>query len=310
MKTRPPTGKPAWPLILVEGEEKAGKSYLSYQLSASEHVGRTFVLDLGDGTADEYAELGPYEVVELDGTFSSLRSAVADITSEPKVDGKPNVCILDSGTQLWDSLKAWADGRARGTRKNQAVLKEDPDAEIETTMNFWNDAKDRWHEIIGPLRRWDGIAVVTAQGSDVAEVKGGRPTGGTAYSINAEKTLSANVTALVRVRRDPRAATLYGVRRLGLDLPRGGLALPLDNALEHLVFDLIGGEFATTDIVTAQAGIPVAKAKTRLVDALKHNGRDADEARAEAAELWQAAGLTGDEIAPAALAELLGQVAA
>lgn len=313
VRTRKPTGLPAWPLILVEGEEKAGKTFLSLALSASEKVGRTFAFDLGDGTADEYAELGPYEVVDLNGTYSDLRAQVDAVCDEPRVDpDRPNVVVIDSGTQMWDSLKAWADTRARSSRKAQEALKKDPDAEIDTSMNYWNDSKDRWAGIVGRLRRWDGIAIITAQGGEVAEVQNGRPTGRSVWSVQAEKTLPANVTAWVRVKRDPRSATLVAVRRLNVDVPRNGLSLPMENTLEHLVFDVIGaGGFGAVNAKGQVVGIPIAQAKGRVLDAVRLAYPDLEEAEAKkaAGEAWASSGLSGDEIAPEPLADLLATIA-
>ena len=33
------------------------------------------------------------------------------------------------------------------------------DAEIDVSMNLWNDAKDRWYAIVNLLRGWPGIGV-------------------------------------------------------------------------------------------------------------------------------------------------------
>lgn len=311
LRTRQPTGLPAYPLILVEGEEKAGKSTVSLSLSASEKVGRSFVFDLGDGAADEYAALGNYEVVDLDGTYTDLKTQVFAACDEPQDDDRPNLIVLDSGTQLWDLLKGWTDTRARNSKAGQKILREDPDAEVDAAMNLWNDAKDRWGAIVSKLRRWPGIAVITAQGQEVSKVQGGRPVAGqTEWSIQAEKTLAATVTAWVRVKRDPRTATLIGARRMGLDLPRGGLELPTVNTLEHLVFDVFGAKFSEVAAAPTQVGLSVAQAKTRLLDAVKVNGPDLsdDEATAYALTLWGESGIEGPEVSASVLAELLAKV--
>lgn len=315
LKTRKPSGNPAWPLILVEGEEKAGKSFALAQLSASPLVGRTFVWDLGDGTMDEYASLGPYEIVETNGTFTDLRESIREAVAIPPEGGKPNVYGIDSGTDLWDLLKRWTDGRARNSRAGQKALKDDPDAEIDPSTNLWNDAKDRWASIVNLLLRAPGIGVITAQGSEVMAFENGQPTNKTTWSVQAEKTLPRASTAWVRVQRDPRSATLIGVRRLGLEIPKGGLALPLDNTLHSLVFDVIGAgaQFATPKATRPQVGMTVAKAKQRLVGAVKANLRlDEKEAVAEAGRVWAASPLSafeGDAEVPVdAVADLLASL--
>lgn len=313
MKTRKPTGNPAWPLILVEGEEKAGKSFAAAQLSASPLVGRTFVWDLGDGTMDEYASLGPYEIVETNGTYTDLRASVEEAVAIPAQDGKPNVYVIDSGTDLWDLLKRWTDGRARNSRNGRKALAEDPDAEIDPSANLWNDAKDRWASIVNLLLRAPGIGVVTAQGTEVMAFENGVPVANkTTWSVQAEKTIPRTATAWVRVKRDPRSATLIGVRRLGLEIPVGGLALPIDNTLHALVFDVIGAgaQFATPQATKTQVGMRVVVAKQRLVGAAKANLRlNDDEAVAEATRVWKEAGLGDlrkeDEVPVETVADLL-----
>jgi hypothetical protein len=57
LRSHQPSGKVAAPFILVEGEEKAGKTWLAVLLTADERIGRAFFLDLGEGTAEEYGRI-------------------------------------------------------------------------------------------------------------------------------------------------------------------------------------------------------------------------------------------------------------
>lgn len=316
LRTRPPTGRPAWPLILLEGEEKAGKTTQALLLSASPRVGRTFVWDLGDGCADEYAALGPYEVVEFGGTYRGLVDSLVEATALPPTDGKPNVFVLDSGTDLWDSEKVRADTRARGSKRALAILKDDPDAEIDTSMTYWNDAKSRWARVVQILRQANGISIITAQGREVSKVQNGAPVAGqTEWSIQAEKTITSAAKAWVRVHRSPRRVELIGVHRIGLDQDPSKIALPLDRALDALVFDVIGiegKEFSANTGTQITPGIDVPKAKQRLLVAYKGLGLGDREAASAASEAWRAAGLADltkdDEVEPSTLAELLASV--
>jgi hypothetical protein len=318
LRVRKPTGRVAWPLVLVEGEEKAGKTYTSLSLAASGRVGRTFVFDLGDGTADEYAELGDYEVVELTGSYSDLVAQIEAATSIPSDDGRPNVYVVDSMTQLWDSLKAWTDDRARASKAGRAKLSEDPDAAVEPSMNLWNDAKGRYHRVLNLLRRAPGISVITAQGAEVAKVENGVPVAGqTTWSILAEKTTPAAVTAWVRMRRDPRSATLIGARSLHVDIPAGGLPLPLDRTLEHVVFDVLGAgaAFGVPQTPLTSVGIPVGDAKVRVRDAALHRYPTVtpEDLRPRLAALWRSEQLPDDkdaEITTDQLTAILTRIAA
>lgn len=288
LRTRPPTGQVAYPLILVEGEEKAGKSVAAYTLSASPKIGRTFVFDLGEGTADEYAELGPYEVVEHNGTYADLLEQVRAACAIPSDPAAPNVIVLDDGTALWDLLKDWTNHRARNSQAGRKKLKADPDAEVDASMNLWNDAKDRWHRILNTLRAWPGIAVIIARGKEVSKVQGGVPVAGeTEWKVETEKTTAFAVSAWVRMTR-PHTATLVGARSLHVDIPRQGLKLPETNPLEHLVFEILGagGDFGTSNRVVPSIGIDRVTAKTHLLEILKDGGLDEDRAKTVAGELW------------------------
>src|SRR5215469_16277514 len=119
LKTRKPTGAVPWPLLLIEGEEKAGKTWACAEFTASPKVGRCFWIDLGEGAADEYGSIpgADYEVVEHDGSFSDLLRNVKEI-HEVAADalaqgGKPVVPIIDTMTNEWELLKDWAADRAK-----------------------------------------------------------------------------------------------------------------------------------------------------------------------------------------------------
>ena len=242
LRTRPPTGKVAYPLVLLEGEEKAGKSFAAYSLSSSPKVGRTFVFDLGEGTADEYAQLGPYEVIDHNGTFTDLLDQLRAACALPPHEGRPNVVIIDDASALWALLKDWASARARQSKAGRRAIAADPDAEVDVAMNLWNDAKDRWDQVINLLRTWPGIGVVIAKGREVSKVAGGVPVAGqTEWSVDVQKTTPGAVSAWVRMRR-PHTATLVGVRSLHVEVPSGGLTLPAEHPLEHLVFGVLGAE--------------------------------------------------------------------
>lgn len=297
LRTRPPTGRVAYPLILVEGEEKAGKSFALAQLAASPRVGRTFALDTGDGTMDEYASLtdGRLEILVHDGTWPSMIEQIEAATKVPQVDGKPNVVGIDSGSAIWQMLKVWTDNRARNSRSGRKTLAEDPDAEIDAPMNLWNDSKGRWGRMIALLKNFDGIGVILAQGQEVTKVENGTPTKDTVWTVEAEKNTAGAVSAIVRIRR-PHAARLMGVRSLSIEVPADGFALPDQNMIDHVVFEILGageGGFVETSAVAAQPGTPTAVAKARIVSAIAHSYEGLSEAEqvAEALRLWVAYGL-------------------
>ncbi|MFC7103887.1 AAA family ATPase [Nonomuraea rubra] len=174
IKTRKPTGVVPWPVVLLEGGEKAGKSWAAAELSASEKVGQTYWIDLNEGAADEYGAIpgARYLVVEHDGTWQDIVGQVAEIRQEAAraadAGEPPVVLVIDSMTAEWDLLKDWAANRAKGSRSNQQRLQRDPNAEVQVPMNLWNDATARHRRLMTVLMTFPGIVVMTARGKEVA----------------------------------------------------------------------------------------------------------------------------------------------
>lgn len=291
LRTRQPTGAIAYPMILVEGAEKAGKTYAALSLSKDERIGRAFLFDFGEGSGDEYAPIGDYEIVEHDGTFTDFIGQLEAACAVPSDDGKPNLIVIDSVSGLWDALKVWAENRARRSRRGRELLAKDPDAEIDVPMNLWTDTNERWGRMVGVLRGWPGVAVLIARGREVAKVgAGGAPVAGqTEYRVEAQKSLPFSVTAQVRMSA-PHRATLVAARSLTIDMPPQGLVLPDEAPLASLIFDKLGagGTWAVPDIGKTNFGRTVAGAKNELVDLFTKAGQTAEAAKAIAAEVWKA----------------------
>jgi len=249
LRTRKPTGAVPWPLVLIEGSEKTGKSWSGAVLTASDKVGRCFWIDLGEGAADEYGAIpgADYEIVEHDGSFSDLYGAVAeirDLAAAALKDGaKPVVLVIDSMTAEWDLLKDWASDRAKSSKFNRNKLAQDPHAEIRVSQNYWNDANARHRKLMRLLMTFPGIVVMTARGKEVAAVgDDGQPVEGKKeYRVEAQKTLGSDASVWVRLSRSHGPAVV-GARsvhsgiRPGIDEPK---TLPDDWSLEWLIFDAL-----------------------------------------------------------------------
>lgn len=312
LRARKPTGNVAWPLVLVEGPEKSGKSYVSFSLSASEKVGRTFVFDFGEGAADEYAALGRYEVVDHDGTYTDFIGQLAAAMAEPSDPDRPNVIVIDSGTILWELLKNWASARARRSKTNKALLAQDPDAEINVSSTYWNDANDRWGRMVHMFRTWNGIGVIICRAKEVSKMgRDGNPVAGqTEYRVEGQKMLPYNVSAQIRC-HGPRRASLVAVRSLAVEVPPAGMDLPEQAPLERVVFDILGAgaPFGLSSAVEGQIGRPVAAAKNELVDVFVRAGFDPENARTLASEAWLASACcdltASDDVSDAQWAELM-----
>lgn len=252
---RRPTSAVPYPFILLEGEEKAGKSWAMIELSASARVGASYIIDLGEGGADEYGAIpgADFYVIEHDGTYASILEqvmAVKDEAARAKRDGEPPVMLgIDSMTDMWDGLKDWVSDRARMSKKNQQKLAQDPAAELDVSRNLWNDAGNRYRRLMTQLLTFPGIVVVTARGKEVSatDPTTGQPyrDGRKDYTVQSHKSLPFDATAWLRMSRT-RPATVVGIRsvkagiRPGLDDPQP-VILPKDaKLLDWLVFDAMG----------------------------------------------------------------------
>ncbi|OCB57665.1 hypothetical protein A5677_17020 [Mycobacterium malmoense] len=244
IRTRKPTGIPPYPLVLVEGPEKSGKSYAAAQFTASDKLGQCYWLDLGEGAADEYAAIpgADYLIVEHDGTWHDIIGQVTEIHTAAAGSDKPVVLIIDSMTAEWELLKDWASMRARESKFAQKKLREDPNAEIKPSMNLWNDAGDRHHRLMRLLMTFPGIVVMTARGKEVAALDSdGKPIpNAKEYRVEGHKTLPYDASVWVRLSRDE-PPTVIGCRSVHSGL-RPGVDRPQrypDFNLEHLIFDVL-----------------------------------------------------------------------
>jgi len=146
-RTRRPTGKPSWPILLVAGREKAGKSWSCAEASGSDLVGRTLWVGVGEDDPDEYGNVpgADFEIVEHDGTYRDILAALQWATRQTSPDGRPVLVVLDSASRLWDLLcdMAQDDANRRAAKKGRAS------DEAEIHMDLWNVAAGRWTRITG-----------------------------------------------------------------------------------------------------------------------------------------------------------------
>ena len=217
MKTRKPTGKPHWPLILLAGTEKSGKSYAAAAASASPLIGATYWIGFGEDDPDEYGQIGRFEIVEHEGTYRDLLRAIDEVNQLPAGD-KPTLLVLDSATRVWDMLKdetqevAWRRAKAKAERQRQRFDKAAD--EVRPSMDLWNLAAQRWAHIMAALRKHSGPVIVTARLDEVNVIgRNDQPTGEKAWSIQAHKSLPYDVGAIVEF-RGYRNALVRGVRSL------------------------------------------------------------------------------------------------
>jgi hypothetical protein len=264
IRSRKPTGRVPWPLILIEGGEKSGKSYELAKLSTSDKVGPMYWIDLGEGAADEYGAMPGtrYEVIEHDGSWHSIMEQIEAVYYEAGLvaaaQQPPVVLGIDSITAEWDMLKDWASDRAKGSRNNQAKLSVDPYSEIDVTSNYWNDANNRHKRLMRMLMTFPGIVVITARGNVVAAFgDDGKPMkdGTKTYRVDGQKNLAYDATAWIRMSRES-VPLLIGARSLHIGFKPGDAPpRPLPGfTLEKFIFDQLKCDPATAhvrDLATA-----------------------------------------------------------
>lgn len=251
LKTRRPTGIVPWPLILVEGEEGAGKTWSAAAFSASDRIGQMYWIDLAEGSADEYAAIpgADYLIIDHDGSYRDILEQVRAVYLEARraaAAGEPPVVLsVDSGTSLWRMLKNWTHERARRGKGNAELLQDDPDAAIKVGMNLWNDATERWMDVIHLLQTFPGIAIITARGKQITAIdEGGQPVMDRGrvlkeWKVQAQKDLAFDCSVWVRMRRG-KAPQVIKARSLRLRVEDGQpLTLP-DFTIEDLVFNRLG----------------------------------------------------------------------
>lgn len=251
LKTRKATGIPPWPLILIEGPEKSGKSWMAAQFTASERIGSAYWLDLGEGAADEYIAIpgAKYEVIDHDGTWFDIVGQVREVGAVAEVSEQPVVLIIDSMTAEWDMIKDWISVRAKESPSGRRKLKEDPNAEIKPSMNLWNDAANRHYELMRMLMKFPGIVIMTARGKETAALDAdGRPIEKAKdYRVEGHKNLPYDASVWVRLSRDDQPQVI-GCRSVKAGV-QPGVDRPIkraDLSLEHVVFDILGLDAALT----------------------------------------------------------------
>lgn len=246
--TRRPTGQVSHPLVLLEGEQKSGKTWAMGEFTASPRVGESFWMDFAEGAADEYGAIpgADYHILRHTGAWSNIMRGVNEVRDfarkQADAGEKPVLLCVDNMSAEWEMLKDWTSDRAKGSPKNKAKLEKDPDAEIDIPTNYWNDANARHKQLMAKLMTFPGIVVMTARGKPVNVIgAGGAPTGQKTYTLDAQKGLGNDVSMWIRMFRDSDPLVIgarsvkYG-KKPGVDDPE-----PIqDFTLDRLIFDIMG----------------------------------------------------------------------
>lgn len=267
LQTRRPTGKPGWPIILLAGIEKAGKTHAAAVATASKTTQGGYWISFGEAAPEEYDELGRFEIVQHESTYRDLLRAIDDVNA---VEGT-HVLVIDSMSRVWDMLKdetqesAWRRAAEKAKRSNQRFDKLAD--EVKPSMDLWNLAAQRWQHIMAAIREHKGPVILTAR-LDEVNVIGPRdqPTGEKAWSIQGHKSLPFDVTAIVEMRAY-RTALIRGVRSLRWKAGPDELVPAPDFTVEKLwqALGIESAEHQPQQEVDAARSVDADEAEVRIV---------------------------------------------
>jgi len=198
--TRKPTGATPWPMILIAGVEKAGKSWACAEASSSPLVHRTIWIGIGEDDPDEYAHIpgSDFEIAQHDGTYRGILNVLEQAVQEPGEGGKPNMIVVDSMTRLWDLMKN--DMEEIFLKRLRRSKKPIPD-DLKLTMDLWNLAGQRWEHIMDTLRSHNGPVLLTSRLNYVTLMdENGKPTKQKDWKVDSHKSLPYDVTGIVQLR--------------------------------------------------------------------------------------------------------------
>lgn len=261
LRTRKPTGKPAWPRVLLSGEEGARKSWTAAELSADDRIGGMYWFEIGAGetTADEYGAIPgvKYEIVDHDGTWKDIYESLCEAWDNAKAAAEagklPIALTVDAMSGEWAMLCELADTRARRRAADKLQRQgKDPKAafspETEVTINsdLWNLANKRHRSFMAKVLTWPGPVVLIAREKQVTHFDDkGNPDARKPkeWTLEAQKGLGFDCSAWVRMTRTehPEVVKLRSARN-GITPEVDPSKKRPDFTLAKLIFDWVGCE--------------------------------------------------------------------
>lgn len=244
LTTRKPSGLAPWPVVLLAGRPKAGKSYTAALFSASEVIGRTFWIEVGETTADQYGAIPGvrYEIVGHDGSYAGIRKAIRDACAEPNEPGRPNAIVIDSFGKIWellsDEAQVMANRREAAKAARQKKPAPDPDADFTVGTDLWNRAKKRWYVLLNELQAFAGPVILLSRLDETTVMSpSGEPTKDKVWKAKAQKDLVFDVDVVMEARAF-QEWQLTGVRSVTYQLPKSGTKVIPDFSVEKLLIGL------------------------------------------------------------------------
>lgn len=257
LKTRQPSGKPSWPVLLIAGGEKAGKSWACAEASASDKVGRTIWVSVGETDPDAYGAIpgANFEIAEHSNTLQSVKEVLEQIVALPKGD-KPTLLVVDSMTRLWEMVTDKAQDEANKKPRRDG-------GESIITMDLWNRAKGFWGRMVQTILSHDGPVLLTARLEAVTVMDNGKPTPLKADKIKTEKNLPYDVDGVIEM---PTRGEVFisGIRSVSLQVPE---RRPFPDFTVEGLWDSLGLADVSPRRVSAQSPADPAEAAERVEQA-------------------------------------------
>jgi hypothetical protein len=275
LQTRKPTGLAPFPVGLLAGKEKTGKSYAIAVASASPLLGRTLWVSIGENDPDEYINVpgSDFEIVVNDGSYRGILQAFKDAVAEPRKDGKPTLLAADSMTRLWnlitENAQQVANRRAKGKRNAAS-------GDYAISMDLWNVAAQQWKDVMDVIRSHDGPVLLTARLEETVVMDEGQPTKDRVWKVQGHKSLAFDVDFVIQM-RDRGQYLLTGVRSA-----KSPLAEPIewpnwtatDQWLRMGVQSGAVGPRHHSNVVTDSSDAPSDVVQQEIVPAPESSGRD------------------------------------
>lgn len=251
LRTRKPTGTVPPPRVLIEGEEKAGKSWTAAAFTGDPRICHTWWVEWSElPCADEYGRVpgARFELVEHDGVWWSVLSALEQIHEQARklatAEAVP-MLVIDTMGGEWAALTEIGHLRTMASPSVQNRIRRNPQAAAEQhkiPMNVWNDLANLHGEFMRLLHTFPGVVLMLARGKETAALDDdGRPIPGEkSYRVGGQKDLAYDATAWVRMVRNGRHKVI-GAR--STRAPLRVTDTPQDfRGLAWLIFDTLGYE--------------------------------------------------------------------
>lgn len=236
--TRPPTGIPSFPMVLLAGIQGGGKSYAA--AVATGLFDHAFWIEYGENTADAYGEVPGqnYRLIEPVGqmSYDDLLGSVQYAAQQSHTWDRPGCLVIDSLSVLWDNLKdeVGAAALARAIRKGRRIADGE---EPPKTPDLWNKARTRFFRVLGAARKFNGLVILTARLEDQAVIVGGEPTGARQFkALVPERALFA--VDVIAQARAPREWSIAKVQSVRMQLPPGEVWPFEDFTIEKLLSEM------------------------------------------------------------------------